>query len=357
MGIRGRPRYPELLTPREQDILELLRQGFSNPEIAQRLGIARETVKHHVSEILSKLEVTSRYEAAETSWRPTRPRRIVTWLTALGFAAFIPAFLKASSAKAAVLKAGLATVAIVGLTAGGAAVVKYEVEQHPSAVHTAIAAVADMTDAQPQPDAANDNTSTSASSDATSTADAHTVANINPSEVAAGADAVAVVGGSETPAPASEPPSSHNEANAPRTRATVTATATAAAAGATTSTTLTAGATPGHIVATTSATLTATPGNVITAVEGPVAPVIDEVVDTADTAVDTVETTTETVETVSAPIVDPIAETVTDTTNTPCNQLPTPGLSTSAGALGHTTGILTEGATNLLLDPSTCPQP
>jgi Tol biopolymer transport system component/DNA-binding CsgD family transcriptional regulator len=72
MGRRGRPPYPDILTPREWDVLGLVREGLSNPEIADRLGIGRETVKHHVSEILGKLGVSSREEAAR--WRPEEKR-------------------------------------------------------------------------------------------------------------------------------------------------------------------------------------------------------------------------------------------------------------------------------------------
>ena len=51
------------LTPREQDVLELMVKGMSNPEIADRLVIGRATAKFHVSNILSKLGVSSRTEA------------------------------------------------------------------------------------------------------------------------------------------------------------------------------------------------------------------------------------------------------------------------------------------------------
>ena len=49
--------------------MALLREGLSNPEIAARLGIGREGVKSHVSEILGKLGVASREDAAR--WEPS----------------------------------------------------------------------------------------------------------------------------------------------------------------------------------------------------------------------------------------------------------------------------------------------
>jgi DNA-binding NarL/FixJ family response regulator len=61
----------EPLTPREQEVLELLRLGLTNREIAQRLGISTDGVKYHVSSILGKLGVRNRYEAAV--WPERRP--------------------------------------------------------------------------------------------------------------------------------------------------------------------------------------------------------------------------------------------------------------------------------------------
>ena len=64
MNRRGRPPYPDVLTPRQWQVLALLREGLSNEQIALRLGISLDGVKFHVSEILGKLGVGSRNEAA-----------------------------------------------------------------------------------------------------------------------------------------------------------------------------------------------------------------------------------------------------------------------------------------------------
>ncbi len=58
------PDNPETLTDRETEVLRLLAMGQANKEIAQTLSIGEKTVKTHVSNVLAKLSVSSRTQAA-----------------------------------------------------------------------------------------------------------------------------------------------------------------------------------------------------------------------------------------------------------------------------------------------------
>ena len=57
------------LTVREQEVLHLLAQKRSNPEIAEALLVSRATVRTHVANILGKLDVDSRAEAVDVAHR------------------------------------------------------------------------------------------------------------------------------------------------------------------------------------------------------------------------------------------------------------------------------------------------
>jgi NarL family two-component system response regulator LiaR len=63
----------ETLTAREREVLELIGRGYSNKRIALELGIAEKTVKTHVSNLLGKLGVADRTQAALYASR-LRPR-------------------------------------------------------------------------------------------------------------------------------------------------------------------------------------------------------------------------------------------------------------------------------------------
>jgi len=72
-GIRSIPRgirkstqsNPALLTERELGVLQLLKDGMQNKEIAAKLFISAKTVDHHISAILFKLDVSSRLKAVQ----------------------------------------------------------------------------------------------------------------------------------------------------------------------------------------------------------------------------------------------------------------------------------------------------
>ncbi|MBA4180870.1 MAG: hypothetical protein C0506_09805 [Anaerolinea sp.] len=105
-----RPQVPIVLTSRQQEVLRLLAAGRTNPEIAQVLGISLAGAKWHVSEVISRLGVTSREEAAEY-WReqnrlPLRFTRAMRGLLGAGLLKTVAAGAAAATLGGGVVVAG-----------------------------------------------------------------------------------------------------------------------------------------------------------------------------------------------------------------------------------------------------------
>ena len=72
---RAEPNVFHELSDRELEVLKLIAEGISNAEIASRLYVSEKTVKSHVSNILSKLHLADRTQAAVYAWRQGVVRR------------------------------------------------------------------------------------------------------------------------------------------------------------------------------------------------------------------------------------------------------------------------------------------
>ncbi|MCH8008971.1 MAG: helix-turn-helix transcriptional regulator [Chloroflexi bacterium] len=103
----------EPLTPREEDVLALLRRGLTNAQLASELGISDNTAKDHVSSILHKLSAKTRDEAAY--WPDNAP-----WWARAPLIAPLALFLRRSATRlpispsmAATVLAGAALIAII----------------------------------------------------------------------------------------------------------------------------------------------------------------------------------------------------------------------------------------------------
>ena len=80
VNLRQKPEKPvdtsfPQLTSRELQVLNFIAKGFANKQIAIELGISENTVKGHISNILSKLHLADRTQAAAFAWREGIVRR------------------------------------------------------------------------------------------------------------------------------------------------------------------------------------------------------------------------------------------------------------------------------------------
>ena len=108
------PAVDDLLTPREREVLEYLRLELTNEQIADELGISANGVKYHVSEIIGKLGVRNRKEAAR--WPEPRPWWAGALVPLAGVWRKAALVLPKPSALALVISGGAVAVALGGLS-------------------------------------------------------------------------------------------------------------------------------------------------------------------------------------------------------------------------------------------------
>ncbi len=125
-------------TPRQRQVLELVTRGRTNAEIADELGVSLGGAKWHVSEVLSKLGVASREEAA-CYWREQRRVGRRVGRLARGIAGLLPLKVVAGTAALAAVAGGLALA--IGMTqpagrAGGNSAVTASATSHEGPIYT-----------------------------------------------------------------------------------------------------------------------------------------------------------------------------------------------------------------------------
>lgn len=68
-GVTGAPRHAGRLSPREQQVLQLIANGSENKQIARELGLSEATVKTYIRGVFERLDVSSRAEAVAVGLR------------------------------------------------------------------------------------------------------------------------------------------------------------------------------------------------------------------------------------------------------------------------------------------------
>ncbi|MGH2703661.1 MAG: response regulator transcription factor [Actinomycetota bacterium] len=75
-GERKRPAYGwHSLTPTEQQVVDLVAEGLTNPQIGERLFVSRRTVQSHLRHVFAKLDVATRAELAARATARSTTRR------------------------------------------------------------------------------------------------------------------------------------------------------------------------------------------------------------------------------------------------------------------------------------------